>query len=43
MDSNALMEQLSALDAQIDALPRGSISAKTVNGHTYFYHRWYDL
>ncbi|MCR5826657.1 MAG: AAA family ATPase [Oscillospiraceae bacterium] len=42
MDSNALMEQLSALDAQIDALPRGSISAKTVNGHTYFYHRWYE-
>ena len=37
-----LKEQLAGLDAQIDALPRGSISAKKVNGHTYFYHRWYE-
>ena len=39
---NDLKEQLARLDAQIDALPRGSISAKKVNGHTYFYHRWYE-
>lgn len=42
MDTNDLIEQLARLDAQIDALPRGSISSKKVNGHTYFYHRWYE-
>lgn len=42
MDTNELKEQLAKLDEQIDALPRGSISAKKVNGHTYYYHRWYE-
>ncbi len=42
MDTNDLIEQLARLDEQIDALPRGSISTKKVNGHTYFYHRWYE-
>ena len=42
MDTNDLKEQLASLDEQIDALPRGSISAKKVNGHTYYYHRWYE-
>ena len=39
---NDLKEQLARLDEQIDALPRGSISSKKVNGHTYYYHRWYE-
>ena len=42
MDTSYLMEQLARLDEQINALPRGSISTKKVNGHTYFYHRWYE-
>ena len=42
MDTNDLKEQLASLEAQIDALPRGSISTKKVNGHTYYYHRWYE-
>ena len=36
MDTNDLKEQLARLDEQIDALPRGSISTKKVNGHTKF-------
>ena len=39
---NDLKEKLARLDEQIDALPRGSISSKKVNGHTYSYHRWYE-
>ena len=42
MDIDSLKEQLAKLDEQIEALPAGSISAKKVNGHTYFYHRWYE-
>ena len=42
MDTKDLKEQLTSLEAQIDALPRGSISTKKVNGHTYYYHRWYE-
>ena len=37
-----MKEQLARLDEQIDVLPRGSISSKKVNGHTYYYHRWYE-
>ena len=42
MNTDNLIEQLARLDEQIDALPRGSISPKKVNGHTYYYHRWYE-
>ena len=42
MDTNNLKERLARLDEQIDALPRGSISSKKVNGHIYYYHRWYE-
>ena len=42
MNTNDLKEELARLDEQIDALPSGSISSKKVNGHTYFYHRWYE-
>lgn len=42
MDTNELNEQLARLDEQIDVLPRGSISTKKINGHSYYYHRWYE-
>ena len=42
MDTKDLKEQLANLEVQIDALPRGSISTKKVNGHMYYYHRWYE-
>lgn len=42
MDTNDMKVRLAKLDEQIDALPRGSISTKKVNGHTYYYHRWYE-
>ena len=42
MDTNDLKTRHAELDEQIAALPRGSISTKKVNGHTYFYHRWYE-
>ena len=42
MDTNELKEQIAAMDEEINALPRGSISAKKVNGHLYYYHRWYE-
>ena len=42
MDANDLKEQLARLEEQINALPRGSISTKKVNGHMYYYHRWYE-
>ncbi len=42
MDTKDLKERLTSLEAQINALPRGSISTKKVNGHTYYYQRWYE-
>jgi hypothetical protein len=42
MNTDELREQLAILDEQIETMPRGSISIKKVNGHTYYYHRWYE-
>ena len=42
MDTNNSKARLAELDKQITSLPRGSISTKKVNGHMYFYHRWYE-
>ena len=42
MGVNDLKQQIARLEKQIAALPRGSISPKKVNGHSYFYHRWYE-
>ena len=42
MNTDELREQLAILDEQIETMPRGSISTKKVNGHTYYYHRWYE-
>ncbi len=35
-------KQIAELEARISELPRGSVSSKTVNGHEYYYHRWYE-
>lgn len=35
-----IQNRIAELEAQIAALPVGSITKKTVNGKIYFYHRW---
>ena len=35
MDTNELKVQIAGIDEAINALPRGSISTKKVNGHVY--------
>ena len=35
-----ILNRIAELEAQIAALPAGSITKKTVNGKIYFYHRW---
>lgn len=35
-----LQQQISELEDQISSLPAGSITKKTVKGHTYYYHRF---
>ena len=42
MDTNELKQQIAGIEEEINALPRGSISTKNVNGHLYYYHRWYE-
>ena len=42
MDTKEIQELLAQIEAQLAELPRGSISTKTVNNHTYYYHRWYE-
>lgn len=37
-----LEERLHRLDEQIAALPKGSVSRKTINGRVYYYHRWQE-
>lgn len=40
MHSFVMDERIHALEREIAALPAGSISWKTVKGHSYHYHRW---
>ena len=35
-----ILNRIAELEAQIAALPAGSITKKTVSGKVYFYHRW---
>lgn len=35
-------ERIEQLQKEIDALPKGSLGHKTVNGHTYTYRRWQE-
>ena len=42
MDTNELKQQIAGIEEEMNALPRGSISTKNVNGHLYYYHRWYE-
>ena len=40
MEPSELQNRLTELKQQIELLPAGSITKKTVNGRVYFYHRW---
>ena len=40
MEPSELQNRLTELKRQIEMLPAGSITKKTVNGKVYFYHRW---
>ena len=40
MELSKLQNRLTELKQQIELLPAGSITKKTVNGRVYFYHRW---
>lgn len=40
MEPSELQNRLTELKQQIELLPAGSITRKTVNGRVYFYHRW---
>ena len=42
MDANELKQQIAGIEEEMNALPHGSISTKKVNGHLYYYHRWYE-
>ena len=35
-----ILNRIAELEAQIAALPVGSITKKTVSGKVYYYHRW---
>ena len=40
MDTKNLQNQIAVLEAQIEALPKGSVAKKSVNGKAYYYHRY---
>lgn len=40
MQDNEILNQITELTAQINALPKGYISKKSINGKLYFYHQW---
>ena len=40
MDTKNLQNQIAELEAQIEALPKGSVAKKSVNGKMYYYHRY---
>lgn len=40
MNTKNLQDQIAKLEAQIEALPKGSVAKKNVNGKIYYYHRY---
>ena len=40
MELSELQNRMAELKRQIEMLPAGSVTKKTVNGRVYFYHRW---
>ena len=40
MEQSELQAKIADLEQQIAELPAGSVTKKTINGNTYFYHRW---
>lgn len=37
-----LHQRIKELEQELNGLPIGSVSTKTVSGKTYYYHRWYE-
>ena len=40
MNTKNLQNQIDELEAQLEALPKGSVTQKIINGKTYYYHRY---
>lgn len=40
MESRKTLEDIATLAKEIETLPRGYISRKTINGKIYYYHQW---
>lgn len=40
MTIEEIRDRIAEIDTEIDSLPAGSVSTKTVKGKKYFYHRW---
>lgn len=40
MESRKTLQDIATLAKEIEALPRGYISRKTINGKVYYYHQW---
>lgn len=40
METKNLQNQIAELEAQIEAMPKGSVAKKNINGKTYYYHRY---
>jgi hypothetical protein len=40
LEQATLNAEITKLENQILALPKGSISTKKINGSVYYYHRW---
>ena len=37
-----MMDKRARLESEINALPKGTVSAKHIKGKEYLYHRWYE-
>ncbi len=42
MEERELLKKIAELAAQVNDLPKGYISKKTISGQTYYYHQWSD-
>lgn len=40
MDQQELLSKISEITKEIEKLPKGYISQKTINGKVYYYHQW---
>lgn len=40
MDNKKMQNLIAKLEAQVEAMPKGSVAKKSINGKTYYYHRY---